>query len=73
MGCGYPPSWKMTCPAVPFGPGSKSTAKWFMLSPANGTQARLRSRSLRVAVADDLLAALRELLGAERVQLVKAT
>jgi len=26
-----------------------------------------------VAVADDLLAALRELLGAERVQLVKAT
>jgi len=39
----------------------------------NGTQARLRSRSLRVAVADDLLAALRELLGAERVQLVKAT
>ena len=39
----------------------------------NGTQARLRSRSLRVAVADDLLAALRDLLGAERVQLVKAT
>src|SRR5881296_39861 len=39
----------------------------------NGTEARLRSRSLRVAVADDLLAALRELLGAERVQLVKAT
>jgi DNA polymerase III subunit alpha len=38
----------------------------------NGTRARLRSRTLRVAAADDLLAALRELLGAERVQLVKA-
>jgi hypothetical protein len=35
----------------------------------NGTTARLRSRSLRVDAADDLLAALRELLGAEHVHL----
>src|SRR5574341_637157 len=37
----------------------------------NGGTARLRSRSLRVDAADDLLAALRDLLGAERVHLVK--
>ncbi len=35
----------------------------------NGTTARLRSRSLRVDPADDLLAALRTLLGAEHVHL----
>jgi DNA polymerase III subunit alpha len=35
----------------------------------NGTTARLRSRSLRVDAADDLLAALRELLGADHVHL----
>jgi DNA polymerase-3 subunit alpha len=34
--------------------------------------AKFRSRSLRVDAADDLLAALRDLLGRERVQLVKA-
>ncbi|HXF94641.1 MAG TPA: DNA polymerase III subunit alpha [Gemmatimonadales bacterium] len=34
--------------------------------------ARFRSRSLRVDAADDLLAALRELLGPERVRLVRA-
>jgi DNA polymerase-3 subunit alpha len=33
---------------------------------------RLRSRSLRVDAADDLLAALRDLLGADRVHLVRA-
>jgi len=38
----------------------------------NGTTARLRSRSLRVDLADDLLTALRGLLGAEHVHLVKA-
>jgi DNA polymerase-3 subunit alpha len=38
----------------------------------NGTTARLRSRSLRVDAADDLLTALRGLLGAEHVHLVKA-
>jgi DNA polymerase-3 subunit alpha len=35
----------------------------------NGTTARLRSRSFRVDAADDLLAALRELLGADHVHL----
>src|SRR5437879_3173430 len=35
--------------------------------------ARLRSRSLRVAAADDLLAALRELVGPDRVHLVRTT
>ena len=35
----------------------------------NGTTARLRSRSLRVDAAEDLLAALRSLLGAEHVHL----
>ena len=35
----------------------------------NGTTARLRSRSLRVDAADDLLAALRDLLGADHVHL----
>jgi DNA polymerase-3 subunit alpha len=35
----------------------------------NGTMARLRSRSLRVDAADELLTALRSLLGAEHVQL----
>ncbi len=39
----------------------------------NGATARFRSRSLRVDAADDLLAALRDLLGAERVHLVRAT
>jgi len=34
--------------------------------------ARLRSRSLRVDAADDLLAALKDLLGADRVHLVRA-
>ncbi|HEU5260041.1 MAG TPA: hypothetical protein VFU41_01325, partial [Gemmatimonadales bacterium] len=37
------------------------------------TTARLRSRSLRVEAADDLLTALRDLLGADHVHLVKAT
>jgi DNA polymerase-3 subunit alpha len=35
----------------------------------NGTTARLRSRSFRVDAADDLLAALRDLLGADHVHL----
>ena len=38
----------------------------------NGNTARFRSRSLRVDAAEDLLAALRDLLGREHVQLVKA-
>jgi DNA polymerase-3 subunit alpha len=44
-------------------------------SDGNGesTTARLRSRSLRVDAADDLLAALRDLLGADRVHLVRAS
>ncbi|HEV8265823.1 MAG TPA: DNA polymerase III subunit alpha [Gemmatimonadales bacterium] len=37
------------------------------------TRARLRSRSLRVDAADDLLAALRDLLGPDRVHLVRAS
>jgi DNA polymerase-3 subunit alpha len=43
-------------------------------SDGNGhsTTARLRSRSLHVDAADDLLAALRDLLGADRVHLVRA-
>jgi len=39
----------------------------------NGTTVRLRSRSLRVDAADDLLAALRDLLGADGVHLVRAS
>jgi DNA polymerase-3 subunit alpha len=39
----------------------------------NGSTVRLRSRSLRVDAADDLLAALRDLLGADGVHLVRAT
>jgi hypothetical protein len=35
--------------------------------------ARLRSRSLRVEVADDLLAALRDLVGPDHVHLVRTT
>jgi DNA polymerase-3 subunit alpha len=38
----------------------------------NGNTARFRSRSLRVDAAEDLLVALRDLLGHDRVQLVKA-
>ncbi|HKI94046.1 MAG TPA: DNA polymerase III subunit alpha [Gemmatimonadales bacterium] len=38
----------------------------------NGTTARLRSRSVRVALDDELLEALRDLVGADRVRLVKA-
>jgi len=38
----------------------------------NGSTVRLRSRAFRVDAADDLLAALRELLGADGVTLVKA-
>jgi len=42
------------------------------VAPGNGGTARFRSRSLRVDAADDLLSALRDLLGSDRVQLVKA-
>ncbi|MBI4419186.1 MAG: DNA polymerase III subunit alpha, partial [Gemmatimonadetes bacterium] len=38
----------------------------------NGIQARLRARRLRVELEEDLLRGLRELLGADRVRLVKA-
>jgi len=38
----------------------------------NGSTVRLRSRAFRVDAADDLLAALRDLLGAEAVTLVRA-
>ena len=38
----------------------------------NGSLVRLRSRAFRVDAADDLLAALRDLLGADSVTLVKA-
>jgi DNA polymerase-3 subunit alpha len=41
-------------------------------SDGNGTQARLRSRRLRVELEEDLLRGLRELLGPERVRLVRA-
>jgi hypothetical protein len=40
-------------------------------SDGNGTQARLRSRTLRVAVTSASLSALRVLLGPERVRLVR--
>jgi hypothetical protein len=39
----------------------------------NGARAVLRSRSLRVDAADDLVAALRDLLGAEAVYFRKAS
>jgi len=42
-------------------------------APRPPAAARLRSRSLRVEVADDLLAALRDLLGPEHVHLVRTT
>jgi hypothetical protein len=38
----------------------------------NGGSARFKSKSLRVDAADDLLAALRHLLGPDRVHLVRA-
>jgi hypothetical protein len=38
-----------------------------------GRATRLRSRSLRVDAADDLLAALREVIGPDRVHLVRTT
>ena len=38
----------------------------------NGGLARFRSQSLQVALDEDLLAALRDLLGADAVSLVKA-
>ena len=41
-------------------------------SDGNGSAARLRSRRLRVDLTDELLDALRELLGAERVRLTRA-
>jgi DNA polymerase-3 subunit alpha len=41
-------------------------------SDGNGTRARLRSRRLRVELEEDLLTGLRDLLGPERVRLVKA-
>jgi DNA polymerase III subunit alpha len=41
-------------------------------SDGNGEQVRLRSRRLRVAAGDDLLRALRDLLGADSVHYVKA-
>jgi hypothetical protein len=41
-------------------------------SDGNGEQVRLRSRRLRVAAEDDLLRALRDLLGADSVHYVKA-
>ncbi len=41
-------------------------------SDGNGTTARLRSRRVRVDLNEDLIGALREMLGAERVRLVRA-
>ena len=41
-------------------------------SDGNGTTARLQSRRVRVDLNDDLIGALREMLGAERVRLVRA-
>jgi DNA polymerase-3 subunit alpha len=41
-------------------------------SDGNGSSARLRARRLRVALDDELLGALRNVLGAARVQLTKA-
>ncbi len=41
-------------------------------SDGNGTTARLRARGLRVSLDNELLGALRELLGPERVRLVRA-
>jgi DNA polymerase-3 subunit alpha len=41
-------------------------------SDGNGSQARLRSRRVRVELEEDLLRGLRELLGPERVRLVRA-
>ena len=41
-------------------------------SDGNGTQARLRSRRLRVELEDDLLTGLKDVLGPEHVRLVKA-
>ncbi|MBI1966633.1 MAG: hypothetical protein HYS40_01465, partial [Gemmatimonadetes bacterium] len=58
------------CAAHP-GPAPVLVA-WAEGNGGNTGTARLRSRSLRVDAADDLLAALRDLLGAERVHLVKA-
>ena len=43
------------------------------LAPRGGVSARLRSRSLHVDVADELVAALRELVGPDRVHLVRTT
>ncbi len=42
------------------------------LSDGNGTPARLRSRHVRVQLDDELLSALRELVGTDQVRLVKA-
>jgi hypothetical protein len=41
-------------------------------SDGNGEAVRLRSRRMRVAAGDDLVRALRELLGSDAVQYVKA-
>jgi hypothetical protein len=41
-------------------------------SDGNGSQARLRARRLRVELNENLLHALRDLLGSERVRLTKA-
>jgi DNA polymerase-3 subunit alpha len=41
-------------------------------SDGNGTTARMRSKSLRVEVSEDLLGALRETIGTDHVRLVKA-
>ncbi|NIR45762.1 MAG: hypothetical protein GWN99_15165, partial [Gemmatimonadetes bacterium] len=41
-------------------------------SDGNGMTARLRSRAIRVALDPDFLDAVRELVGSERVRLVKA-
>jgi DNA polymerase-3 subunit alpha len=49
------------------------TAIYIEWNDGNGESIRLRSRRLRVAVADDLMIALRDLLGADAVQYVKAT
>jgi hypothetical protein len=46
--------------------------EWTGANGSGNEAVRLRSRTFRVDAADDLLAALRDLLGAEGVQLVKA-
>jgi hypothetical protein len=68
-----PPPDKLKAAAALCSAHPGSTPLYIEWSDGNGESVRLRSRRLRVAAEEDLVRALRDLLGADSVHYVKAS